>query len=88
MARQILSLQRNKGFVGVARSRRDASTSEYFTDEESDDSHISLNESLVFMFDDMESDGKIILTYIHFIRVSSVDVGHFSLPFKPLYTLK
>ncbi len=64
MARQILSLQRNKGFVGVARLRSDASTSEYFTDEESDDSHISLDESLVFMFDDMESNGKMILTYI------------------------
>uniref|UniRef100_A0A9J7ZIQ1 non-specific serine/threonine protein kinase n=1 Tax=Cyprinus carpio carpio TaxID=630221 RepID=A0A9J7ZIQ1_CYPCA len=54
LARQILSLQRNKGFLGVGRLRSDASTSEYFTDEESDDSHISLDESLVFMFDEME----------------------------------
>ncbi|KAF4095390.1 leucine-rich repeat serine/threonine-protein kinase 2 [Onychostoma macrolepis] len=58
LARQILSLQRNKEFVGVARLRSDASTSEYFTDEESDDSHISLDESLTRMFDDMESDGS------------------------------
>ncbi|KTF73667.1 hypothetical protein cypCar_00036669, partial [Cyprinus carpio] len=58
LARQILSLQRNKGFLGVGRLRSDASTSEYFTDEESDDSHISLDESLVFMFDEMESDGS------------------------------
>uniref|UniRef100_A0A673G3Y9 non-specific serine/threonine protein kinase n=1 Tax=Sinocyclocheilus rhinocerous TaxID=307959 RepID=A0A673G3Y9_9TELE len=58
LARQILSLQRNKGFLGVGRLRSDASTSEYFTDEESDDSHISLDESLVLMFDEMESDGS------------------------------
>lgn len=62
MARQILSIQRNKGFVGVGRLRSDASTSEYFTDEESDDSHVSLDESLAFMLDDMESDGEMILT--------------------------
>ncbi|XP_016094033.1 leucine-rich repeat serine/threonine-protein kinase 2 [Sinocyclocheilus grahami] len=58
LARQFLSLQRNKGFVGVGRLRSDASTSEYFTDEESDESHISLDESLVFMFHNMESDGS------------------------------
>ncbi|RXN30071.1 leucine-rich repeat serine threonine- kinase 2-like protein [Labeo rohita] len=58
LARQILSIQRNKGFVGVGRLRSDASTSEYFTDEESDDSHVSLDESLAFMLDDMESDGS------------------------------
>ncbi|XP_016351514.1 leucine-rich repeat serine/threonine-protein kinase 2 [Sinocyclocheilus anshuiensis] len=58
LARQFLSLQRNKGFVGVGRLRSDASTSEYFTDEESDESHISLDESLVFMFHNMESDGQ------------------------------
>uniref|UniRef100_A0A8C1W1W7 non-specific serine/threonine protein kinase n=1 Tax=Cyprinus carpio TaxID=7962 RepID=A0A8C1W1W7_CYPCA len=58
LARQILSLQRIRGFVGVGRLRSDASTSEYFTDEESDESHISLDESMVFMLDDMEIDGK------------------------------
>ncbi|KAI2648089.1 Leucine-rich repeat serine/threonine-protein kinase 2 [Labeo rohita] len=58
LARQILSIQRNKGFVGVGRLQSDASTSEYFTDEESDDSHVSLDESLAFMLDDMESDGS------------------------------
>uniref|UniRef100_A0A8C1CGV6 non-specific serine/threonine protein kinase n=1 Tax=Cyprinus carpio carpio TaxID=630221 RepID=A0A8C1CGV6_CYPCA len=49
LARQILSLQRIRGFVGVGRLRSDASTSEYFTDEESDESHISLDESMVFI---------------------------------------
>ncbi|XP_059402295.1 leucine-rich repeat serine/threonine-protein kinase 2 [Carassius carassius] len=58
LAGQILSFQRNKGFVGVGRLRSDASTSEYFTDEESDESHISLDESLVSLFDDMEIDGS------------------------------
>ncbi|XP_043083989.1 leucine-rich repeat serine/threonine-protein kinase 2 isoform X2 [Puntigrus tetrazona] len=58
LARQILSLQRNKGFVGADRLRSNASTSEYFTDEESDDSHISFDESLVHMFDEIESDGS------------------------------
>ncbi|XP_067292267.1 leucine-rich repeat serine/threonine-protein kinase 2 isoform X2 [Pseudorasbora parva] len=58
LARQILSLQRRKGFLGVSRLLSDVSTSGYFTDEESDDSHISLDESLVFMFDDLESDGS------------------------------
>lgn len=61
MARQILSLQRRKEFLGVSRLQSDVSTFGYFTDEESDDSHISLDESLFFMFDDLESDGKMIL---------------------------
>ncbi|KAK9952637.1 hypothetical protein ABG768_018455 [Culter alburnus] len=59
LARQILSLQRRKGFLRVeSRLQSDVSTSGYFTDEESDDSHISLDESLVFVFDDLESDGS------------------------------
>ncbi|XP_056101697.1 leucine-rich repeat serine/threonine-protein kinase 2 [Rhinichthys klamathensis goyatoka] len=58
LARQILSLQRRKEFSGVSRLQSDVSTFGYFTDEESDDSHISLDESLVFMFDDLESDGS------------------------------
>lgn len=57
MARQISSLQRRR----VSRLQSDVSTFRYFTDEESDDSHISLDESLAFMLDDLESDGKMIL---------------------------
>ncbi|XP_051547977.1 leucine-rich repeat serine/threonine-protein kinase 2-like [Myxocyprinus asiaticus] len=57
-ARQIMALQRKKGFLGVPRYASDVSTSGYLTDEESDDSHISLDDSLVFMLDDMESDGS------------------------------
>lgn len=49
----------------VSRLQSDVSTSGYFTDEESDDSHISLDESLVFMIDDLESDGKMILVETH-----------------------
>lgn len=48
-----------------SRLQSDVSTSGYFTDEESDDSHISLDESLVFVFDDLESDGKTILMETH-----------------------
>uniref|UniRef100_A0A673GBY9 non-specific serine/threonine protein kinase n=1 Tax=Sinocyclocheilus rhinocerous TaxID=307959 RepID=A0A673GBY9_9TELE len=66
LARQILSLQRNKGFLGVGRLRSDASTSEYFTDEESDDSHISLDESLVLMFDEMEILKSSLVTSVFF----------------------
>lgn len=62
LARQISLLQRKKGYVGVSRLPSDVSTSGYFTDEESDDSHISLEDSLVFMFDELESDGKILAT--------------------------
>ncbi|XP_051546282.1 leucine-rich repeat serine/threonine-protein kinase 2 isoform X1 [Myxocyprinus asiaticus] len=58
LARQILAHQRKKGFMRVSRYASDISTSGYLTDEESDDSHISLDDSLVFMFDDMESDGN------------------------------
>lgn len=58
LARQISLLQRKKGIVGVSRLSSDVSTSGYFTDEESDDSHISLEDSLVFMFDELESDGS------------------------------
>ncbi|XP_077067574.1 leucine-rich repeat serine/threonine-protein kinase 2 [Siphateles boraxobius] len=58
LARQILSLQRRKEFLGVSRLQSDVSTFGYLTDDESDDSHISLDENLVFMFDDLESDGS------------------------------
>ncbi|KAK7117063.1 hypothetical protein R3I94_022570 [Phoxinus phoxinus] len=58
LARQIVSLQRRKEFLGVRRLQSDVSTFGYFTDEESDDSHISLDESLDFVFDDLESDGS------------------------------
>ncbi|XP_057185607.1 leucine-rich repeat serine/threonine-protein kinase 2 [Triplophysa rosa] len=58
LARQILLLQRKKGFVGVTRHPSDVSTSGYYTDEESDDSYMSLDDSFAFMLDDMESDGS------------------------------
>lgn len=50
--------------MGVTRHPSDVSTSGYYTDEESDDSYMSLDESLAFMLDDMESDGKKILYYV------------------------
>lgn len=50
LARQIQSLQ--KEHVGV-------NTSEYFSDDESDESfHTSLDSSVFFTLEDMESDGK------------------------------
>ncbi|TRY85867.1 hypothetical protein DNTS_011896 [Danionella cerebrum] len=58
LARQISWLQRKKGIVGVSRLPSDVSTSGYLTDEESDDSHVSLEDSLAFMFEDLESDGS------------------------------
>lgn len=63
MARQILLLQRKKGFVGVTRHPSDVSTSGYYTDEESDDSYMSLDDSFAIMLDDMESDGEKIATH-------------------------
>ncbi|XP_072526503.1 leucine-rich repeat serine/threonine-protein kinase 2 isoform X3 [Salminus brasiliensis] len=59
IARHILALQRKRGQLGVSGPQGDVNTSGYFSDEESDDSlHISLNGSLVFTFEDMESDGS------------------------------
>ncbi|XP_035378782.1 leucine-rich repeat serine/threonine-protein kinase 2 isoform X2 [Electrophorus electricus] len=56
LARQILALQKKRG-LGLSRLEGDVNSSEYFSDEESDDpSHISLDDSLVFAFEDLVSD--------------------------------
>ncbi|XP_066523231.1 leucine-rich repeat serine/threonine-protein kinase 2 isoform X2 [Hoplias malabaricus] len=59
LARQILALQRKRCQVGVSGLKGDVNTSGYFSDEESDDSsHIFLDSSVVFTFEDLESDGS------------------------------
>ncbi|XP_076120620.1 leucine-rich repeat serine/threonine-protein kinase 2 isoform X1 [Alosa pseudoharengus] len=57
LARQIQLLQKKKGTVGSPGMLNDLSG--YLSGEESDDSsHISLEDSLVFTFEDIESDGS------------------------------
>lgn len=56
LARQIQSLMKKRS---VLESQSVMSTSEYFSDDESDDSfHTSLDGSVFSAFEDMESDGK------------------------------
>lgn len=59
LARQIQSLQRKRSQIGVLEWQSVMNTSEYFSDDESDDSfHTSLDGSVFSAFEDMESDGK------------------------------
>lgn len=58
LARQIQSLQRKRSQIGVLEWQSVMNTSEYFSDDESDDSfHTSLDGSVFSAFEDMESDG-------------------------------
>nr|XP_055047975.1 leucine-rich repeat serine/threonine-protein kinase 2 [Misgurnus anguillicaudatus] len=75
LARQILLFHRRKGFVGVTRHPSDVSTSGYYTDEESDDSHMSLDDSLAFIRDDMESDGSDGPSHGSFLHCDSPEVS-------------
>lgn len=59
LARKIKSLQKKRSQTGVAESQSVVNTSEYFSDNESDDSfHTPLDDSVFFTFEDIESDGK------------------------------
>lgn len=64
LARQIQSLQMRRRLIGVLESQSFLKPSEYFSDDESDDSfHISLDSSVLSTFDDMESNGKKIAVF-------------------------
>ncbi|XP_076863676.1 leucine-rich repeat serine/threonine-protein kinase 2 isoform X2 [Brachyhypopomus gauderio] len=57
LARYMLALQKKKASLGLLKLEGDVNTSGYFSEEESDErSHISLDDSLVFAFEDLESD--------------------------------
>lgn len=59
LARQIQFLQKKRSYIGVLESQSVVNTSEYFSDDESDDSlYTSLDDSVFCTFEDMESDGK------------------------------
>lgn len=61
LARQIQSLQKGRSQIGVLGSQSGGNTSQYFSDDESDESfHTSLDGNMFFTLDGMESDGKII----------------------------
>ncbi|XP_060742144.1 leucine-rich repeat serine/threonine-protein kinase 2 isoform X1 [Tachysurus vachellii] len=59
LARQIQSLQKGRSQIGVLGSQSGGNTSQYFSDDESDESfHTSLDGNMFFTLDGMESDGS------------------------------
>lgn len=76
LARRIQFLQKKRSQTGALESQSVMNTSEYFSDDECDDSfHTSLDDGVYSAFEDMESDGKshsFIQSQLHLLVLSAM----------------